>query len=608
MMTKFRPAFSISKIKSMDRNTSVYVEVCNYQQRVWGNVLFFSMICLLMMVFFLSCRQTKSANVLTIGLPEEPRTLNVWLASDSNSWKILSQIYQAMYVRDPDNLELIPWLAKDMPVLETQTMSYLVKLKKAKWSDGTDFTAHDVAFTAGVFLDFKVPRYYSKWKAIDKIEVVDDHTVRFYLKEPSAIVLSRVFTAPMVSRAQWQTVADAALKTQKPLRTLQNHTVENPLGTGPFMLSTYRKGTFVHMKKNPWFFGTGTTIAHRRLGPWVDGVIYKMYGTSDVAILALQKGEIDMYWWGIEPGYVEDLKKSPDIELFHNAKSALYFMGFNLRKPPFDDKVLRRAIATLIDKDFIVTRLLQNYGVAMHSVVPPGNLFWHNPDVRRYSKGMNHTQRIQKACELLQQAGYTWQISPVDEAGNPREPSNICLPNGEPMEKITILTPPADYDPKRAFAGMMIQEWLREIGIPAFAKPMAFSALLDKVKGKHDFDAFVLGYGKLNLDPDYVRTFFYSKNDKPRGWNMSGYKNPVFDTLADAQRLEMDKDKRRALLLEMQQILLDDLPYIPLYNPDMLEVSSRKRFDGWVESLEGIGNLWSLCMVKPVTASGAEKP
>ena len=78
--------------------------------------------------------------------------------------------------------------------------------------------------------------------------------------------------------------------------------------------------------------------------------------------------------------------------------------------------------------------------------------------------------------------------------------------------------------------------------------------------------------------------------------------------LADAQRLEMDKEKRRALLLKMQQILLDDLPYIPLYNPDILEVTSRKRFDGWVEMLEGIGNLWSLCMVKPVTASGAEKP
>ncbi len=588
--------------------TSVDTDVNHYRRRAWVTVSIFTMICVLMMVFFLSCREKHIPSVLTIGLPEEPQTLNVWLASDANSWKILSQIYQPMYVRDPDTLELIPWLAEGMPVLNPENMSYLVTLKAAKWSDGTDFTAHDVAFTAKVFRDFKVPRYYSQWTAIDKLEVVDDHRVRFFLKEPSAIILSRVFTAPMVSCRQWQPVVEAALKTRKPLRTLQNHDIEKPLGTGPFMLSRYQKGTFLYMEKNPWFFGTGTTIAHRRLGPWVEGVIYRMYGTSDVAILALQKGEIDMYWWGIQPGYVADLKQNPDIELFCNPKSALYFMGFNLRKPPFDDKVLRQAIATLIDKKFIITRLLQNYGVPMDSIVPPGNRFWHNPNVSRYSRGLNHAQRIQRAYAMLKQAGYTWEVSPVDEDGNPREGRNIRLPNGSPMENLVILTPPADYDPKRAFAGMMIQEWMRELGLPAFAKPMSFNALLDKVKGKHDFDAFVLGYGKLNLDPDYVRTFFYSKNDKPRGGNMSGYKNEVFDDLADRQRLEMDRNKRRTLLLEMQRILMDDLPYIPLYNPDILEVSSRKRFCGWVERLEGIGNIWSLCMVKPVTAMGAVTP
>lgn len=563
----------------------------------------FFMITVFMVFCLLSCQEKSTKEILKIGLPEEPRTLNVWLASDSNSWKILSQIYQPMYLRDPDTLELIPWLAKDMPVLDRENMSYLVTLKAAKWSDGTPFTAHDVAFTAGVFHDFKVPRYYSKWKAVEKIEVVDDHTVRFFLKKPSAIILSRVFTAPMVSQKRWQPVVDAALKTRKPLRTLQNHKIESPLGTGPFVLSQYQKGTFIYMEKNPRFFGTGRTMAHRRLGPWVDGVIYRMYGTGDVAILALQKGEIDMYWWGIQPGYVAQLTQTPDIELFHNHKSALYFMGFNVRKAPFDDRALRRAVATLIDKEFIVTRLLQNYGIAMHSIVPPGNAFWHNRDVPRYSEGLNRDQRIAKAHDLLKQAGYTWETPPVDENGNIQTARNIRLPNGNPMEKMIILTPPADYDPKRAFAGMMIQEWMREMGIPAFARPMSFGALLDKVKGKHDFDAFVLGYGRLNLDPDYVRTFFYSKNDKPRGWNMSGYKNPLFDDLANRQRAEMDRNRRRELLIEMQRIILDDVPYIPLYNPDILEASSRKRFNGWVESLEGIGNIWSLCMVKPVTAT-----
>ena len=569
------------------------------RQRAWSRIIAFSALCVLLLFSF-ACKEEKGKSVLRIGLPEEPRTLNVWLASDANSRKILSLIYQPLYRRHPDTLELIPWLAAEMPVLDRENLSYLVKLRPAKWSDGSPFTAHDVAFTAKVIREFKVPRYYSKWKAIKQVEVLDDHRLRFFLEKPSAIILSRVFTAPMVSRKQWLPIVEAARKTEKPLRTLQNHVVDHPVGTGPFMLIRHQKGTFLYMEKNPFFFGTGITLGNRRLGPWVDGVLFRMYGTSDVAILALKKGEIDMYWWGIQPGYVSDLEKSSHIRLYHNAKSALYFMGFNLRRSPYDDVALRRAVATLIDKDFIINRLLQNYGTPMHSVVPPGNCFWHNPDVACYSRGLDHQKRIETAFHLLSGAGYTWAVPPVDADGRVQQAREIRLPDGRPMEKMVILTPPADYDPKRAFAGMMIQEWLREVGIPAYARPMSFGALLDTVKGKHDFDAFVLGYGSLNLDPDYVRVFFFSGNDKPRGWNMSGYHNPAFDALARAQRTEMDRAKRRELLLDMQRMILADVPYIPLYNPDILEAVCKKHFCGWVESLGGIGNIWSLCMVKPV--------
>lgn len=571
--------------------------------RCRGHFLFQTLFLVLVLLSVTGgCRFSGDKARLTIGLPEEPRTLNIWLAGDANSWKVLGQIYQSMYRRDPDTLALIPWLAREMPVLEKDTLSYLVRLRTAKWSDGSDFTAHDVAFTARVFLDFKVPRYYSKWKAVRKIEVVDDHTVRFYLKKPSAIILSRVFTAPMVSKKQWEPLVKAALETEKPLRTLQNTVLETPMGTGPFVLAEYRKGMYIHMTRNPHFFGTGMRIGDRTLGPYIDGLMFRMYGTSDVAILALKKGEIDMYWWGIQPGYVADLDQTDHVAVHHNTKSAMYFMGFNLRKPPFDDVRLRRAVALLIDKPFIINRLLQNYGRAMPSVVPAGNRFWHNPGVTRYGDDLNREDRIRKAFELLSDAGYSWEVPPVDESGQVVSAQNMRLPGGKPMERWVILTPPADYDPKRAFAGMMIQEWLRDLGMPVFARPMSFGALLDTVKGRHEFDAFVLGYGRLNLDPDYVRTFFYSKNDKTRGWNMSGYHNPAFDALADAQRGEMDRENRRDLLFKMQEILLADVPYIPLYNPDILEAACTRRFTGWVDTVDGIGNIWSLCMVKPVTA------
>ena len=179
-------------------------------------------------------------------------------------------------------------------------------------------------------------------------------------------------------------------------------------------------------------------------------------------------------------------------------------------------------------------------------------------------------------------------------------PSDILLPDGAKMDKFVILTPPADYDPKRAFAGTMIQEWLRELGLPAFSRPMAFNSLLETVKGKHEFDAFVLGYGKLNLDPDYLRAFFYSSYDKPRGWNMSGYSNPAFDKIADLQRTLVNTEERKRIILEMQRIILADVPYLPLYNPHIIEATLNENFRGWVAKVDGIGNIWSMCVVKPV--------
>ena len=134
---------------------------------------------------------------------------------------------------------------------------------------------------------------------------------------------------------------------------------------------------------------------------------------------------------------------------------------------------------------------------------------------------------------------------------------------------------------------------------------LGFVALLDTVKGRHDFDTFILGYGRLRLDPDYVRNLFLSSHDKPRGWNMSGYHNPEFDALAERSAVEMDPVKRQALVMKMQQLLARDLPYIPLYKPSVVEAVRNDRFDGWVDMIEGIGNIWSLCRVRPVKRDGA---
>ena len=574
----------------------IKMQISSLKVRKKGIVI---LLTLIFSSFLFSCTEKKDGTILKIGIAEEPRTLNIWLASDANSRKVLSLMYQNLYVRDPVSLQLIPWLAESMPLFEPETVSYIVKLRPAKWSDGSDLTSDDVLFTINLIKKFKIPRLYSKWKFVKKVEALDSQTIRFYLQKPVAIFVTKSLSVPIVSRSEWADVAKKSLTHEKPLTALLNHKIKFPLGCGPFVLKQRREGAYLYFEKNRFFFGENKKIAGHILGPFVEKIIFKIYSSADVAILALKKGSLDYHWSDIPPGHINGLKESKHIQVFVSKKSALYFMGFNVRHSPFSDAALRKAVSILIDKEFIISRILQGYASDMTSIVPKGNKFWHNPQLPAYGHGLTKQQRIKKAYAILTENGYTWKSPPINEQGETTMPSLIRLPNGDPMQDFTILTPPADYDPHRAASGTIIQEWLKDLGLPAHSRPMSFGALLSQVKQRREFDTFILGYGKLSLDPDYLRSFFHSKKNKKRGWNMSGYHNPDFDVAADASVAAVNKGERQKLIRRMQEMVMADIPYIPLYNPMRIEAINMNNVSGWIKMVGGIGNLWSICMVKP---------
>lgn len=555
---------------------------------------------LLMLIFgFTWGSDSWAQSTLSIGLLAEPKTLNVWSASDSWSRKVLSQFYQPLYMRAPGNLKLVPWLAQEDPVYDPAALSYTVRLRAAKWSDGSELTSEDVAFTGRFIQKFRVPLYYSNWNFIKKIETPDKRTVRFFLKEPKAIFLTRTLTTPIVQKREWLQVAANAGKTENPLGSVLEYPMERPVSSGPFILNEWKAGASLALKSNTHFFGKGQTIGGQVLGPHIDGILFKIFPNSETAVSALKNGGIDLFWWSIPPEHLEELLEDENIEFYLNERSALHYVGFNVRKRPFSDINFRRAVATLIDRDYLIREFLNYNAVKMYSIVPPGNTFWYYPDVPKYGEGLSREARVRKAYEILKKAGYTWEVPPVDPDGNVVKGKGIIMPDGKAMEEITILTPTVDYDPHRFKAGIMTEKWLRGIGIPLNARAMEFRALINRVKDRHQFDLFVLGYGKLSLDPDYLRSFFHSRNDKTMGWNMSGYRNHYYDRIADESARAMQPETRRKLIWEMQNIIMQDVPYFPLYNPKMIEGVRSKRFQGWVEMLGGVGNMWSFCRIRP---------
>ncbi len=540
-----------------------------------------------------------AGNMIKIGLAAEPKTLNVWAATDVWSNRVLNQLLQPLYIRDPKTLKLVPWLAAGDPIYDPATLSYTVRLRASKWSDGSEFTSKDVAFTGRLIKTFRIPRFISNWEFIKKMETPDKRTVRFYLREPKALFLSRTLTTPMVQEKKWAPVTARAQKAQNPLAALLKEDVKQPVSSGPFVFKEWTKGKHLLVERNPHFFGTGKRISDFTLGPYVEGIQFRFMKNTDSAVLGLFTGSIDMYWWGLQENYIHDLDSNENITVFTNPKSALYYLGFNVRKKPFKNVYFRKAVALSVDKPFIIKRIIQGYAVLSDSIIPPGNTFWYDPNVSTYGVGFSREKRIRAAYKLLRESGYTWTLPPVGADGKVVKGDGIRYPDGTPMEPITILTPPAEYDPKRAMVGNMVQQWLMMLGIPAVAKSLPLGYLLKKVKTEHDFDCFVLGYGNLSLDPDYLRNFFISRNDKTNGWNTSGYSNPRFDRIADASADALDLDKRRQFVWQMQDIIADDLPWIPLYSPKVVEGARHDRFTGWVSMLGGIGNRWSFCCIKP---------
>ncbi|MFA5527722.1 MAG: ABC transporter substrate-binding protein [Peptostreptococcales bacterium] len=151
-----------------------------------------------------------------------------------------------------------------------------------------------------------------------------------------------------------------------------------------------------------------------------------------------------------------------------------------------------------------------------------------------------------------------------------------------------------------------IVEDLRKIGVDVTNEPTDFAVLIDKIYGEEaNYDAYTIGWsGRLErLDPDmFIHSINHSDNAGPGGNNTNRYRNSEFDAIADAQRQEMDIDKRRELVFEAQRILAEDVPQITLYSRSNVQAYNKDKYrDVVVIPGEGLFNEWTPIRIKPLT-------
>jgi len=467
------------------------------------------------------------------------------LSSDSASTDIQNFVYNGLVRYDKD-LNIEGDLAESWEISpDNLTLTFHLR-KGVRWHDGAPFTAEDVLFTYRLLVDPKTPTAYAeRYLQVVEAEAVDAYTFRVRYQKPLASsLISWAFHVHPKHLLQGTDI------TKSPLAS-------HPIGTGPYKFVQWQRGEKIVLEANPDYY-EGPPNIHR--------VLYRVIPDASTMFLELQSGGLD--FMGLTPLQYAMQTDTPAFRRrfskYRYPASAYSYLGYNLRRPLFQDKRVRQALAYAIDKQEIIDGVLLGLGQVATGPYKPGS--WvYNPDVQRYRYDP------EKARDMLAEAG--WRD--IDGDG-------VVEKDGQPLA-FTIVT--NQGNDQRVKAGEIIQRRLAEVGVKVKLRVIEWAAFLKEFINPGNFDATILGWN-IPPDPDGYNVWHSSKTG-PRELNFIAFKNAEVDRLLEEGRGTFDKAKRKQAYDRFQEILAEEQPYTFLYVPDSLPVVA-SRFRGIQPAPAGI--------------------
>lgn len=356
--------------------------------------------------------------------------------------------------------------------------------------------------------------------------------------------------------------------------------MDDTVGTGPFYLDTYQESAQTVIKVFPNYWGKG--LSHTWKGTafgffpaYITSVKFVIYTSLDVVSLALQQGSIDTLVWSLTPGFYSQVQSNPAITVTSVTDSGFFYMSFNMRRQPWDDLCLRQAISMAIDKNYIVNVLMGGFGVAGTVPISIVNPSYVNSSATPPAFDLAGIGPKLLACGYTQDAATGFWKAPAREGGQ--------------IVTATILTPPKDYDPVRADAGIMISKNLKSQGLDINSAPTSFDTIVSRglTYGQVDYDIYVLGWS-LGIFPEtYICSFFCSNQDVQTniaGSNSAGYANSTVDQLINQLTYTVNTNQRITLMQQVEGIVTNAIPWNVLYYRKNLNAFRNDRFEGWQDN------------------------
>ena len=469
----------------------------------------------------------------------DPPTMDPHLSGDATSAEYVVEIFSGLMAYD-QKLDLIPDIAASYEV-SADGLVYTFKLKEeAKFQDGKPIRAEDFKWsferacdpatgspTADTYLGDIVgcrDKLRGQADEVEGVQVIDDLTLELTIDEPKGFFLAKMTypTAYVLDRENVESSPDWYTQ---------------PNGSGPFMIDTFApdQGAII-LAKNENFY--------REPQPILDRVIYVVgnpinpmsgyeegldqLGLPGVTYDAIQVGTANL------PRVTDP--NNPLSDEFQSTNSlSVFYLGFNVDKPPFDDVKVRQAFNLAVNKARMVDVIFQGTTPVANGIVPPNMPGYQNPDLSDYEFDP------ERAYELIAESSYE------DVSELPEITLHVSGTGGEVGPVVEA----------------MLQSWEENLGVEINVEQVTWPEFLaDLNNPDNPYQMYQLGWIADYPDPqNFLEILFHSDSTQNHGH----YSNPEVDALLDQARGTLDTEERLALYQQAEQMILDDAAWIPIY-------------------------------------------
>lgn len=401
-----------------------------------------------------------------------------------------------------DEEGIVPWLATSWDVSADGQEVTFTLAHDVRWQDGQPLTAADVAFSFEYYAQH--PYRWMPTDIVASATVLSNETVRLQLRAPYPPFVEEVAgVVPIIPRHVWANVSDP----------VKYDAADATLGSGPYSLAEYRptEGAYRLTANRDYFKGP----------PQVQEV-QQLNAPTETSLQAVQQSQLDMAWT-TDASVVDLFAQDARLKVLETAPLSIVRLALNTERPPLDRVEVRQALATALDRASLARAVTKGTPVVGSAGVIPPETPWFAPNVRQYPYDQAAARRLLGGQSLT-----------LDLVANPeyREPD-------------------------------LIQPMLEAVGITLRLQRVDAKTKADLLR-ERNFGMAELQHIGIGGDPDYLRRWYTGQeaNESAQG---NVLHDPAFDALALQQANTLDPSARRTIVSQMQQILADDLPTIPLF-------------------------------------------